>query len=1265
MTPAQTSIWLSEHLRPGTARYVESLAFRLTGPVTPDLVGRCFAALVDRYDVFRSSYRLHDGQVRRTPVDGYEPDFRSRPIEVDAEAEAIREFLTEPMNLTAGEVARALLLSPSSREHILVLAFHHVVVDEWTFGLIIEELGEMLSAAIAGRMPRLPDAVGVASPRPEPGEPGHWQVRLDGAPLISTMPTDRPRPTAPTATGGQVSLGLGDSVRRLTRALRTTPVPVLFAAAYVLLSRHTGQNDLVVGMPWSSRNPPATDRVAGCFIDMLPIRQDLSGAPSFADLVRQVAAEIGESSRNGVSYARLAQEISDLPRCQVVATVGEREVPLLVEGLHTERLRPHNGTAKYDLFLQMIPDGAGHLGLLEYSADLFDHQTAERFLARLSRLLDSAAIAPGTSVNELEILTPFEADLVARVLPTGPVADRPSRRLHEHFEAQAALTPEAPAVIRDREQMTYGELERRADRLARVLRARGAAGAVVGILLDRSFELAISVLAVLKAGAAYLPLDPAYPLDRLDFMLRDSRVELLLADGDVSVSAPVSVISTRTDAPQDTASGGDGRLAYVIYTSGSTGMPKGIAMPQAVLDNLVSWQLGESTHGSGRTLQYSALSFDVSCQEMFSTWAAGGVLVLVDEKDRTDPARLLDILTEHRVERLFLPYAGLQHLATYCAAAQRYPSTLREVITAGEALIVTDSIRAMFQRCAGATLTNQYGPSETHVVTARTLNGDPRLWPTNPDIGFPIANTRVHLVDQALRPVPPGAVGELLVGGVAVADGYLHRPEATNERFVADPWEPSDTAMSYRTGDLGRFRADGSIEFLGRSDGQIKIRGYRVEPGEIEHLLTTVTGVDEAAVVVRPTSMGAQLAAYVRAAELDPQSLRAELASRLPAYMVPQTITVIEAFPLTPSGKIDRRELAARQPETPGTAGSRRPRDRVEIELCELWSRVLGLPEVGIDDDFFDLGGSSFSGVQLVAMIRLEMGQQVELPTLYQASTVALLAEALRDGEQPTRTASLVKLRDGDRGVPPIFCFHALPGSVVRFGVFKSLLRPGRPIYGLQARGLDPRQPPHTDVVEMAGDYLREIREAFPDGPYVLFGYSLGGVIAYETARQLQADGADVALLALGDTDSVWDFESTRGDVLEHLVTKALKLDLDVAELAAMSGRERVQRILDAGIAGGALSRDFGLDRLRRMLEMYETNATAVATYQVRPYAGDLLLLRAEQAPSAPDDLGWGRFARSVQVEWVPGDHFHMLEPQAAAVLADILDRQLEHQECR
>jgi amino acid adenylation domain-containing protein len=584
------------------------------------------------------------------------------------------------------------------------------------------------------------------------------------------------------------------------------------------------------------------------------------------------------------------------------------------------------------------------------------------------------------------------------------------------FGEVAAQCPLATAVlVAGGGSLTYAELDRRANRLAHLLQSHGVTADVpVAIACARSLELAVCVLGVLKAGGAYVPLDVQYPAERLAYMLENSRAPIVLGqgaliDGLAPAGATVMAIERLEDrlaaqpetAPVSTVTAAS--LAYVIYTSGSTGQPKGVAMVQGALANLIAWQLARSPVGAGeRTLQFAPISFDVSFQELFATWCAGGTVVMVDEETRRDFRALLEVVERERVARLFLPFVALHQLAETAMAGAGMPSSLREIITAGEQLQITPAIASFFRQRPGCLLENQYGPSETHVVTAHRLQGPPDAWPALPPIGHPIDGVEARVLDDERRPVVEGGEGELYIGGVALARGYLHRPELTTERFVADPQASDPAARLYRTGDLVRWLPDGALEFLGRKDAQVKIRGYRVELGEIEGALRGHGAVRDAAVAMREDVPGdKRLVAYVVAREGAPaaSALREFLQGRLPDYMVPSAFVVLPAFPLTPSGKVDRRALPAPDRSRPELATPYvEPRSAVERAVAAVWCEVLRVDRVGVDDNFFELGGNSLLAMPL--MIRLQPQGALPLPVvrLFEYPTVRALAGYLTAG---------------------------------------------------------------------------------------------------------------------------------------------------------------------------------------------------------------------------------------------------------------------------
>jgi len=716
----------------------------------------------------------------------------------------------------------------------------------------------------------------------------------------------------------------------------------------------------------------------------------------------------------------------------------------------------------------------------------------------------------------------------------------PGRGVHLLFSEQAARTPDAIALEFDDVRLTYRALERRANQLAHLLRRRGIEpDRRVAILMERSIAFVVSILATLKAGGAYVPLDPSYPAERLQVMLDESGATVMLTQASTralvtppdgctvlidDATGPL-LAEESTDSPPVVS--GPEHLAYVLFTSGSTGRPKGVAMPHGPLLHLIRWQCQRSSLGVGdRTLQFSALSFDVSFQELFSTWASGGTVVLVSEDTRRDALALLRLMDEKQIRRLFLPFVALQHVTSVAVATNRYPHSLREVITAGEQLKTVPTLQTFFRRLPDCSLDNQYGPTETHVVTAHRLPADVTDWATLPSIGSPIPSARIYLLDEARRPVADGTPGELYVGGECLAREYLHRPDETTERFLPDPFRSVPGARMYRTGDLARVGADGGFEFLGRADHQVKIRGYRVELGEVEAVLAQHPDIREA--VVFPDRDGPHgnhtLTAVVRLtpdAAFAPDAIRSFLADRLPDYMIPSTIDAVDAFPLIPSGKVDRKTLAAqpRPARITDRADAAGPRDDLERFLVDLWREALDRPVVGIHDDFFALGGHSILAAEMLVAVSTHLERDLPLSLLADTPTIESLAEKLRRHRDDAGWSPLVPIRtEGQR--PPLFCVHGGGLQVLGFRALAEQIDPDQPIYGLQWGGLDGRVMP-SSIGGVAARYLREIRAVQPTGPYRLAGHCYGAIVTLEMARRLSAAGEVVELVVLFDPPKV------------------------------------------------------------------------------------------------------------------------------------------------
>jgi amino acid adenylation domain-containing protein len=1085
---AQERLWFIDRLEPESAAYNVPVVWRVVGALDEAALERALGEIIRRHEALRTVFAEVDGSPVQViaPFGGF-----ALPVEelsglgeADREAAVRRRVADEaarPFDLSVGPLFRPALLRLGAEDHVLLLGMHHILVDQWGMGVLRRELSALYEAyREGGESPLAELAVQYADYAVWQREQlrgeildrhlAYWKERLAGAPELLELPTDRPRPAVQTYRGAHEWITLsGELLARLEalgRSEGATLFMTLLAAFQVLLGRYGGSDDVVVGSPISGRTLREVEELIGLFLNTLVLRTDLSGDPGFREVLRRVREmTLGAFEHQEVPFERLvtelqpARSLSHSPLFQVMFVLQEAERPGSTAGnLDLRSLDAGiGGTSKFDLTLFTGRHAEGLTAGLEYNTDLFDRSTIQRMLGHLARVLEEVAADADVRLSRLQLLEDAERRQVVAEWNATDAAYPRERCVHELFESQAERTPGAVALRHAGGSLTYAELEDRANRLARHLRGLGVGpDARVGLCLERGPELMIAVLAVLKAGGAYVPLDPAYPAERLAYMLQDSAAYVLLTQASLAERLPAggaTVVRLDADAAEIEREGGERlgvpvgpeNLAYVIYTSGSTGRPKGVAMPHRPLVNLLAWQQGAGHAPAGAvTLQFTSISFDVSFQEIFATWCAGGTLVLTTEEIRVDAQRLARLLEAERIERLFLPFIALQHLAEASVDLGIAPASLREVITAGEQLRVTEPIRRWFARMPGCVLVNQYGPSETHVVSARVLDGEPAGWPLLPSIGAPVANTQLYVLDQHLEPAPIGVPGELLLGGDAVARGYLQRPGLTAERFVPDPFGRG--GRLYRTGDRARWLSGGEVEYLGRTDEQVKVRGFRIEPGEVEAALSDHPEVRQAVVVVREDAPGdRRLVAYVVAGEpaaVTPAELRAHLKGRLPEYMVPSAVVMLESLPLTPSGKVARRALPA--PEfASAEEGYVAPRTPTEEVLAGVWAEVLRLERVGVEESFFDLGGHSLLATRVVSRIREVFGVELPLRAVFERPVLRELAAEI-DGLRGTGAAAGADViapaaREGD--LPVTFAQERL--------WFVDALDPGSPVYAL------------------------------------------------------------------------------------------------------------------------------------------------------------------------------------------------------------------------
>ncbi|WP_326595004.1 amino acid adenylation domain-containing protein [Streptomyces sp. NBC_01803] len=1043
----QRGMWFLEQLRPHNPAYLVPGAVDVRGRLDIGVLRAAVNEIVRRHEALRTTFGLRDGVpaqiVRgRLDVDVPELDLSDAAFTEDDRRARIAAELAEPFDLTAGPLLRVTLVRTGPEESVLLLAMHHLVSDRWSMGVFLTELSELYEAFAQGQPSPLPvldvqygDFASWQHQRLTDGgwaaDLAYWRDRLHGAPAVLALPTDRPRPAVQGFDGGSVPVELPEPLMRELGALAgrhgATPYMALLAVFQILLHRYSGQDDVVVGVPVAVRDRAELEPLIGYFVNTLPIRTDLAGDPSFTEVLGRVRDScLGAYAHQDVPFELVvadlntARDLSRPPVYQVSFSYGREPVPTLaLGGAELTRMPVRSAGSRFDLELQAFDAGGALSGWFDYDRDLFEESTVARLAGHFRRLAEQVAARPDTPVVELELLDDAER---RRVLTEVNDTDRAwpddAGWLHECVEERARSRPDAEAVRFEGRSMDYAGLNARANRLARLLRRHGVGRDVlVGVAMERSFELVVSLLAILKAGGAYVPLDPELPPARLEFMLRDAAAPVLLTRRPVLDGLPPAgdcqvldldalADELAAESPDDLGVAVDGEdLAYVIYTSGSTGRPKGVMNVHAAIRNRLLWmQDAYRLDTTDRVLQKTPFSFDVSVWEFFWPLMTGATLVVARPRGHRDGAYLAEVIRAERVTTAhFVPsmlQVFLQEDIESCTA-------LRRVVCSGEEL--PRALQNRFLARSGAQLHNLYGPTEAAIdVTAWTCrdDGDPRPVP----IGFPIANTRMYVLDRRLRPVPAGVPGELHIGGRNLARGYLNQPGLTAERFIDDPVAPAPGARLYRTGDLARFRSDGALEFLGRLDHQVKLRGFRVEPGEIEAVLAGHPGVREALVVAREHGADdVRLAAYLTAGPDGPPGvpeLTAHLRERLPEYMVPSSFTVLPAFPLTSSGKADRKALPEPQGLRPDL-GTRfvAPQDGLEDTLAGLWRELLGVERVGSQDNFFDLGGHSLLMAQLRARLAATVGHEPSMVELFQHPTVGSLAAYLSRSEGP-RTGS-------------------------------------------------------------------------------------------------------------------------------------------------------------------------------------------------------------------------------------------------------------------
>ncbi|MEH2026223.1 non-ribosomal peptide synthetase [Nostoc sp.] len=1303
---AQQRLWLLAQLQGPSASYNMPMALQLDGNLNIDALHSSLAYLLNRHDSLRMHFLTVAGQpqIAIQNLDDIEvlkvQDWRN--LDEHPQSPTIQHFIDahvqEPFDLNTGPLFKTKLVQLKEQKYVLLINMHHIISDGWSMGVFVRELRQLYTAFIQGQTPNL-------APLPIKysdyanwqrnwlqGEVletqiNYWKNQLKDAPPLLELPTDYPRPALQSYRGDRDRYSLPPdltlAIKTLSQQQGASLFMTLLAAFSVLLSRYSRQEDLCIGSAIANRTHSHTERLIGFFVNTLILRNQIQPEQSFIEFLQQTRQTCLDAySHQDMPFEYLVEQLqpersmSHNPLFQVMLALENNESPdLSLPELDIEWLPLTYPFAKFDLALLVI-ESDNQLNLTwEYATDLFEKNTIQRMAEQFEVLLKGIVDNPQQPINTLPLMTATELLQLQRWNRTQ--TDYPhDKTLVELFEQQVAKNPNNIALVFESQSLTYQQLNQKANQLAHYLiqNHQIQPDTLIGICVERSLEMIIGLLGILKAGAGYVPIDPNYPKERIEFMLEDSGILVLLTQSFLldklpiaNLKKPCQVISldeeTFTEALKENLSlqSTPNDLAYVIYTSGSTGRPKGVMIEHRAIVNLsLAWAETFQVKHDSRLLQFGSFSFDLSVGEIATTFVTGACLYLANKETLLPSQTLVDFLTDHKISHSFLSPSALSVLPQ---------ATLPDLqcLTVGGEACPTELVR---QWATGRSLFNGYGPTESTVCASMAL-----CHPNSkkPSIGQPLSNIRIYILDAHNQPLPPGIPGELCIAGIGLARGYLNRPDLTAEKFIKIDLF-GKTERIYKTGDLARWGIDGNLEYLGRIDDQIKLRGFRIELGEIESILLQHPSVKEAIVTLYKTESNQSLIAYLTGITTDLSTqLKNHLKSRLPDYMIPAQMIVLNELPLTPNGKIDRKALPLPNGVIEGL--SEAPRNKLEQQLTQVWSAVLERQEIGIHDNFFDLGGHSLLAIKLLNNIQQVFEQQLSLSSLFQNPTIAQLAEQLCNTEVQQLNSDLLLLQPQGEATPLFF----LPGANGHSFYFRDLainLGTERPVYGLETPGRDGSNPLPESVAAHASQLIELLHQQQPKSPYILVGYSSGCAVAFEMASQLEQQGETVSLLAILDaglvsqpeyltnrTDIDWIWQS----IQRIQALKGVSLGLEYSHLAAQSDDQaRWDLAAEYLYRYNILPEYSTISLLKTNLKVMKVLTLNYANYHpTHLISAPIVLFRAQEVQEIVlqelqafsdynlPDWGWQAYTQKpVKVISVPGNHGLMLYEPNVKLLA-------------
>ncbi|MES2278520.1 MAG: amino acid adenylation domain-containing protein [Bacteroidota bacterium] len=1309
-TEPQIEIWLSCKFGGAEAScaYNESFTLMLRGETDAEALKRSVDALINRHEALRSVFSPNGAKMC---VYSYlQPDLSFEDLSAKAEVyrkhlvdEYVYNNMRQPFDLVNGPLVRVKIFKLSADLHQVILTLHHIICDGWSFGVIMQELGKFYSADVMGTAPNLPVAPKYSQYAVDEADfpatadyketEQFWLNKYKGNVPILDLPVDKSRPEIRTYNSEHYKHSLDTeltaAIKKLANQSGNSLITTLLVSFEVWLQNTTGQRDVVVGVPAAGQAAIGQMGLVGHCVNLLPVKSSLDGESTFFQYLKKRRSEILDAyDHQMITFGTLLKKLNvgrDPSRVPLVPLVFNSDMGMDL-GISFHKLT-HQLVAtprafeNFEIFINVNDIGSGlHLDW-SYNSGLFNHPSVEGMMHGFENLLKKVCADPHLLIKTLSSGDEVMADSVGETLNDTAAAYPRETPVHELISTMAKQYPMHTAVKFGEQAMSYRELDKSSNRLAHLLMSNSVQkGDLVALAVDRSAEMVIALLAILKAGAAYLPIDPEYPVERVKYILNDASVKVLITSEnykghfntyaqELLIEEAMRASSEYPGEPVNVAVHGTD-LAYVLYTSGSTGHPKGVQIAHYNLVNfLVSMQHQPGIKPNDKLLAVTTVSFDIAGLELYLPLITGACVVIMDADSARDGRVLLQRIRQEQISIMqATPYTWKIMLES--GWVDKLPL---KILCGGEAL-PKDLALKLLEKCGE--LWNMYGPTETTIWS--TIK---KVEPTDAiiSIGKPIANTQVYILDEALNRVPPGETGEIYIGGDGVAPGYFNRGELTQERFILDPFATTASGKIYRTGDQGRLMSNGEIQCLGRTDHQVKIRGYRIETGEVAFHVNRLKHIKDTVVVARPDHFNnLNLVAYVVTRQkltsdigLQIKDWRDELKKILLDYMVPQYIMIVDEFPLTPNGKIDTNALP--EPDySQNRAAYVPPRTSIEQQVAEIWKKYLNLDKISIYDDFFELGGHSLTAVEIMTALEKETGKNLPLASLFNHSTVEKLALLLKMDGKSVTWDSLVPIKPlGDK--TPLYIVHGAGLNVLLFNTLAMNMDPNQPVYGLQAFGMNGIDEPFNRMEDIAGHYVTEIITQNPVGPYALAGYSFGGIIAFEMARQLEKMGKQVKMLAMFDT---YAYRSDYFDpilkklfnrfwfLIKQLIHSGLLMIKNPKETykykKEMLKRKLIRKYWD--MRYGKEQKQEGFFGYANKIDL--ANEEAERNYRMQPAPVEVQIFRARKHTFYMDDfnyLGWKPYAlKGVHVHDIPGEHNKIFAPPNDKVFARILQECLD-----